>query len=105
GMQIARAIQNGSSLLLFVDGNTGVGGAGRQDEKLCRIDFFGRKIFARKGIAYFSRMFNAPIIPVVSYYEKSEEEKNYFLEFSDSIFPDKSIPKEEFGNKLTQQLY
>ncbi|HET6992013.1 MAG TPA: hypothetical protein VFJ43_11845 [Bacteroidia bacterium] len=105
GMKIAKAMRDGFSLLLFIDGNTGVGGINRQDEKLCHIDFLGKKIFARKGITYFSRMFNAPIIPVVSYYEKPEEEINYFLEFPDLIFPDKSIPKEKFAEETIQQLY
>ena len=105
GLNIADAMRSGSSLLLYIDGNTGSGGVNRQDSKLCNVDFFGKKIFARKGAAHFSRLFNAPIIPVTSYFEKQGEEMNYFLEFSDPVFPDRSVPKKQLIEDVTQQLY
>jgi lauroyl/myristoyl acyltransferase len=105
GLAIADAVRNGSSLLLYMDGNTGAGGANRQDSKLCQVDFLGKQIFARKGVAHLSRTFNAPIIPAVCYFEKRGEELNYVLEFCNPIFPDRSIPKKQFVKDTTQKLY
>lgn len=105
GARIASAIRQGSSLLLFVDGNTGVGGISRQDSRLCAVDFLGKKIFARNGVAYFSKLFNMPVVPAVTYFENSGDQVNYFLEFCAPVFPGKEMSKEQAAADVTRQLF
>jgi lauroyl/myristoyl acyltransferase len=59
-----RALKRGQSLVIYIDGNAGIG-ANRHSDKLVEADFFGRTILARTGIAYLSHLSGAPIVPVL----------------------------------------
>jgi lauroyl/myristoyl acyltransferase len=59
-----RALKRGQSLVIYIDGNIGIG-ANRNSDKLVEVDFFGRTIQARAGVAYLSHLSGAPIVPLV----------------------------------------
>ncbi|QNK62331.1 hypothetical protein H7F33_17575 [Pedobacter sp. PAMC26386] len=102
GIQMIREIKSGKCLLLYIDGNSGVGGMQRNDEKLAQIDFLGKKILARKGISYISYATKTPIVPVISVKESESEFRTHFY---DEITPSAIIDKEKYCEDTTQFLY
>ena len=102
GLKLIRAIKGGVSVLFYIDGNSGVGGMGRNDDKLTKIQFLGKSIWARKGIAFLSYATGAPIFPIVSI--RDESYAPYFiLEQPISIAKERS--REEILNSVTSQLF
>ncbi|MEZ0611336.1 hypothetical protein ACAW74_22685 [Fibrella sp. WM1] len=67
GIQLIRALKQGRILIAYLDGNTGAGGVTRQDDKLVGVDFLGKPLLARKGIAFLSVATQAPIVPIFAY--------------------------------------
>lgn len=67
--QMIRYAQAGYSILCYIDGNSGVGGMGRNDSKLDRVNFFNTTIHVRKGIEYLARILNRDVVPINSYIE------------------------------------
>jgi lauroyl/myristoyl acyltransferase len=67
GLQLIRALKQGRILVAYLDGNTGTGGVTRQDDKLVGVEFLGRPLLARKGIAFLSVATQTPIVPVFAY--------------------------------------
>ena len=64
GLQVLRLLRRGVSVVFYIDGNTGTGGMARRDEGMTRVRFFGRTLFARRGIAYLAHTARAPLVPV-----------------------------------------
>jgi lauroyl/myristoyl acyltransferase len=102
GLQMLREIKSGRSLLFYADGNSGVGGMGRNDDKLTQIHFFNKRMFARKGIAFISHVAGVPLIPALSY--RNEEMEN-IITFFDPVIPNRAEDREVFVSRVTQQLY
>lgn len=102
GLKMIREIKRGRSLVLYLDGNTGVGGVSRKDDKLVPVNFLGNKILARKGIAFMSYLLNVPIVPVISYRTNNTETN---VCFHPSIIPDKTMERDAFCLKTTQYLF
>jgi len=66
---IATSLKNlkrGRSLLFYIDGNLGSGGAKPQGDRLVSVPFLGREILARRGIAFISQRSGVPIIPIIA---------------------------------------
>jgi len=109
-MKMIKQLKQGRALVLYIDGNTGTGGVFRHDEKLGIVNFFGKRLFARQGIAYLSFLSNIPIVPVISYREGLENSdsisiKNIVLEFFEKIDPSSSRSKKIYCTETTQHLY
>lgn len=102
GLQMLRAIKNGRSLLLYMDGNTGAGAATTKNDNRCKIDFLGQQIFARKGIAFLSHAANIPIVTVTCY---RGSWNNIHLKFFNPIFPDANKERGVFAEETTQKMY
>lgn len=62
-----RALKQGKSLLIYIDGNTGSGNLSSDNDNLCCIDFLSQKIYARSGAAYLALKAQVPIIPVIAF--------------------------------------
>jgi len=60
----ARALKRGTSIIIYIDGNAGVG-ASSDNERMAPVSFFGRDIMARTGIGYLSHLANVPIVPML----------------------------------------
>lgn len=101
GIQMIREIKNNRSIMIYIDGNTGVGGKSRQDDKLVSIKFQNKKILARKGIAAISHVTKAPIVPLISY----REDGRIKLHVLPKIYPDKNSNRDEYCFDTTQNLY
>ena len=102
GLQMIREIKSGRSLLFYIDGNTGVGGMDRQDEKLALISFLGRQIFARKGIAFLAHVTRSPIVPLVAFRHGPAD---FEMQFFSPIVPDAEQPREAFAVETTQRIF
>ena len=59
----ARALKRGQSVAIYIDGNSG-SGANWENNRLQAVDFFGKTLLARTGIAYLSHLSGVPIVPV-----------------------------------------
>lgn len=102
GLQMIREMKAGRSLLFYIDGNTGVGGMGRQDEKLVLISFLERQILARKGIAFLAHVTRSPIVPVAAF---RHDEANFEMHFFSPIVPDAQQAREVFAAETTQHIF
>lgn len=65
--KLIKHIKSGFSVFMFLDGNSGIGGMRRDDDKLLDYIFMKRKIKIRKGVDFFYCKMKMPVIPVVSY--------------------------------------
>jgi lauroyl/myristoyl acyltransferase len=101
-MRMVNNVKKGHSLIAYIDGNTGTGGVHRRDERMLKVDFFGRKMFARQGIAHIAFLTGVPIVPVISY---RNAESDIVLHFYDKINPLESSTRKEFCATTTQLLY
>lgn len=102
-ISMVKALKNGKSLVFYIDGNTGVGGVGRTDDKMLPIDFFGNTLFARKGIAYLSYKCDVPIINCFSIMNDKREDVTAI--FNPPIVPDKTKATDEYTVETTQRIY
>ena len=59
----ARALKRGQSVAIYIDGNSG-SGANWENNRLQAVEFFGKTLLARTGIAYLSHLSGVPIVPV-----------------------------------------
>ncbi len=101
GINMIRSIRSGQNLLLYLDGNSGVGGMDRSDEKLVDVKFFNQTIKARKGICYIAHRTSTPIVPVISYRESGKN----IIEILPAIYPDQKVDSATFAKDATQHLY
>ena len=102
GLQMIREIKAGRSLLFYIDGNTGVGGMGRQDEKVVPISFLDGHILARKGIAFLAHVTRSPIVPVAAF---RHDAADFEMHFFPAIVPDAQQPREAFAAETTQHIF
>lgn len=102
GVQMIRELKAGRCLLFYIDGNSGVGGMGRQDDKVALIEFMGRRLFARKGIAYIAHVTGTPIVPITSFRHSSSSFETHFFP---ALLPDASQPRDAYAQATTQALF
>jgi lauroyl/myristoyl acyltransferase len=97
GLQMLRALKQGKSLLVYIDGNTGV----KQDQsKSHLIDFMNGKIFARTGVPFLAHTARVPIIPAICYRKSIDEP---VLRFFEPIYPNGS--RQHFSAFALKQIY
>ena len=102
-LSIIKRVKQGYSLMFYIDGNTGIGGFNRKDEKLVKINFLRHEILSRKGIAFLSYKLNIPIIPIYTY---REDNRNYI--HIDPVITKENIDAENiesFSKKCTQLIW
>ena len=100
GLKMIRLLKKNKNVLLYIDGNTGVGGTDKT-AKMEPVSFLGHTILARKGIAALSYISDTPVLPVMSYYEQSD----IVIEFLEMMHADKAKSLEEATSTLTQKIY
>jgi KDO2-lipid IV(A) lauroyltransferase len=102
-LEMLRQLKRGRSLIIYLDGNTGVGGIYRQDQQLLKLKFLGQEMLVRQGIALLSQLSGAPIIPTISFRETERDLNIYFgkpIKATDNI-----VDQKKYCEKVTQQLY
>jgi lauroyl/myristoyl acyltransferase len=106
GKNMAMAVLAGYSVLIFLDGNTGVGGLYNRTEKQLKLRFLKQDIYSRTGIAMLSFAMRIPIVPIISHYETIDgvELPLYFAD--EPIIPNtKEVSKADFVSETTLKLY
>lgn len=102
-LTLARKTRAGWSLLAYIDGNTGVQGAGRRDAKTVRVPLLGKPIYARKGIAFLSHFLKVPIVPVLC---EITGQMQRTMTFHEEIDPSGfSKEREAYCQMATERLY
>lgn len=105
GRQMAGALYRGRSVLIFLDGNTGVGGIYERNSRQLRVPFLNGTIVSRTGIAMLSQATRTPIVPIISYYKTVEGCELPYYDCLPVISPQPGVPAEEFVRQTTEQLY
>lgn len=99
GLQMLRALKEGKSLLIYIDGNSGV----KADHSKSHLtDFFQGKIFARSGVPFLAHVAGVPIISVINYRKNIDQP---ILRFFDPIFPATTADRQLFAETAVQQIY
>lgn len=62
-----RALRQGKSLLVYLDGNTGTGAASADNAHLCNIAFLAQRLLVRSGVAFLADRCAVPLVPVINY--------------------------------------
>jgi lauroyl/myristoyl acyltransferase len=92
--------RQGYSVLAFVDGNNGFGGSFKQDHSL-KVDFMGKDIMVKQGLAKLSHTLSLNIVPIISHYDDLRQK----WEFHSPIIPSKSNKAEDYAQETMQNLY
>lgn len=101
-LSLIRELKKGHSLLFYIDGNSGVGGMGRNDDKLTLVNLLGNQIYSRKGIGFISHFTNTPIKLMIPYYNSNHLA---CFDIQDPIFPDLASDRSEYANGVTQLIW
>lgn len=99
-LDILMKTRQGYSILAFVDGNNGFGGSFKQDHSL-RVDFMGKDIMVKQGLAKLSHTLSLNIVPIISHYDDVKQK----WEFHSPIVPSKENIMEDYTQKTMQNLY
>lgn len=65
-MSLFKYVRFGYSLLIYLDGNSGIGGMSRDDEKLEDFHFFHETIKIRKGVQFLADKLSLDVMPVLA---------------------------------------
>lgn len=104
--RMAKAVRLGRSLLVYIDGNTGVASKGHKN--LVPATFLSRQIKARQGVALLAYRLGVPIYPVVcTRGEMDDPVANRQLTYRlfEPIVPAYNGNMKDFIRKSTRQLY
>lgn len=97
-------LESGYIMLVFVDGNSGLDGIMRNDNRnLEKIDFLKKKIYVRKGIPSLSYAFKVPIIPIFSLRNKARNSCDIYIH--DPIIPNFTASKQTYISEAICKLY
>lgn len=95
-----RTLKNGRSLLIYMDGNTGIGSSSKNNLNLSSIKIGDSEIIARKGAIDISFLTNVPIINVLSFVENGRTK----LQFH-PIINTNGRSKEEYADYALCEIY
>ena len=102
GLQLIRRIRSGKSIVVYLDGNTGVGGFYRDPSSLIKLSFLGEILYARKGAAFVSHVTDAPIVPVIGYRKDCLKREYTFLE---PINKNKDEDREPYCERTVKYMF
>ncbi len=105
GRNMAGALHRGRSILIFLDGNTGVGGLYDRNKRQLSIPFLNGTIVSRTGIAVLAHATRTPIVPLISYYKTVEGCALPYYEALPTLMPQSGVAAATFVRETTQQLY
>jgi lauroyl/myristoyl acyltransferase len=100
-VQGLRELKQGALLLYYIDGNTGVGGAGGGQKHGADFQLLSMPVRMRTGVAYLAHKAQAPIVIAASYYNESGER---CVEFIGPIEPP-SDKSDEARIACTTEIY
>lgn len=100
--EILRALKRNQPVIIYLDGNTGVGGQKQTSQHSVTVEFFDQQIAVRKGTCHLACLANAPIIPLFASWRDG---RCPTMEFFDPIVPDPDEDVESFCRQGMQKLY
>ncbi len=101
-LTMIRQLKTGKTLVVYADGNTGLGMSNHQNKNCSVVPFLSQQLYARTGIAYLSAITGATILPVVSYRSTIHD---IYMEFYDPIENNPEIDRETGCGQTTRYLY
>jgi KDO2-lipid IV(A) lauroyltransferase len=101
---MARELKQNRSLVVFIDGNSGVHSKQGTDENLVEVDFLGQTLMARQGIARISQLTGASITPAIMHRTNLNLWENR-LKFFAPIFPTVGLDPGAYVRRATACLY
>jgi KDO2-lipid IV(A) lauroyltransferase len=103
-MALSRELKQKRCLLIYLDGNKGLGSANPARESLTRIPFLGSALKVRHGSAFLSYLTRAALLPVMTQRSPGNPIENV-IRFFPRIEPSRSIPREEFIASAVRTMY
>lgn len=82
--KILRSLRKGRSVIIYIDGNIGVGRNNKSNDHFCNISFLNGRLLVRQGAAWIANKVNVPILGIVTY---RDDQQNIHMNFSNAIFP------------------
>ena len=101
-VKAARRLKSGRSLVIYLDGNTGVGGLYARPNSLVSVNFFGQVIAARKGVGFLSYLTKSPVVPVLCVRNDWLQRELHFLKSIEAV---RGVDRELYCETTTQHLY
>lgn len=106
GKRMAMALATGHSILVFPDGNTGVGGVYHRGSRQLKVRFLNQTIYSRTGIATLSHALKTPITPIISHYIEANGIQLPYFHCAETIDPRQlGMSQEEYVRYATTTLY
>ena len=106
GKRMAMALISGHSVLIFPDGNTGVGGVFHRNARQLKVQFLNQTIYSRTGIATLSHALKTPITPIISHYVNDNGIQVPRFYCAETIDPRSlGMSQEEYVRYATATLY
>lgn len=97
-ISLFKYVRLGYSLLIYLDGNSGIGGMSRDDEKLEDFNFFHETIKIRKGAQFLADKLSLNVIPILATLGDSTNKAPYI-----ELFP--AISSKECGVRKIWRLF
>lgn len=99
--KLRHKLNEGFSVIFYIDGNTGIFEHEIGDNKLLNISFLNDFINARKGISYLSLLTKRKILSIIS----KKDDVFYNSVQIKLVNTDFSLPKDEFIRDVTKKIY
>ncbi len=103
--QIFDALERNEVVLIYLDGNTGVGGPGSSSSihaNNVEVNFFGQQISVRRGVCQISYLKGAPLVPLFARWEAG---LRAVMEFQQPIIPCREMSLDDFCVEGMQRLF
>lgn len=99
--QILRALKHNELVLIYLDGNTGVGGQDQANKHNVQVDFFGQRVSVRKGACHLSYLAQSPIIPLLASWQNGTA----VIDALAPVVPNRDVEIDEFCRAGMQELF
>lgn len=103
--QIFEALEKNEVVLVYLDGNTGVGAPGSESQvhaNNVEVEFFGQPILVRRGTCQISYHKGAPLVPLFARWEPGHRA---VLDFQEPILPQPETSVDDFCVEGMQRLF
>ena len=109
-ISMTRAIKQGRSLVVYIDGNTGAANGQKDRHNLLETDFCGKPMAARQGMAMVAHRLQIPIYPVICQRCTAHDDGlrlNNMIDYTvqTPITPFNNEDSQEFVARATRSLY